>query len=82
MNFQSQSAKSNNLRLQQPLSVCSNLRRSLVKDIGIIFFIRNEFRGSNNHYHLSISEIYSNINNLYLHKMKKYPIFAVANFEN
>ena len=29
MNFQSQSAKSNNLRLQQPLLVCSNLRRSL-----------------------------------------------------
>ena len=29
INFQSQSAKSNNLRLQQPLSVCSNLLRSL-----------------------------------------------------
>ena len=29
MNFQSQSAKDNNLRLQQTLSVCSNLRRSL-----------------------------------------------------
>ena len=29
MNFLSQSAKPNNLRLQQPLSVCSNLLRSL-----------------------------------------------------
>ena len=39
MNFQSQSAKSNNLRLQQPLSVCSNLRRSLVEEIGILFYL-------------------------------------------
>ena len=36
MNFQSQSANPNNLRLQQPLSVCSNLLRSLVTEIGII----------------------------------------------
>ena len=39
MNFQSQSAKSNNLRLQQPLSVCSNLRRSLERVLGISFYL-------------------------------------------
>ena len=43
MNFQSQSAKSNNLRLQQPLSVCSNLRRSLVEESVFPFiYARND----------------------------------------